>query len=232
MLKKNSPPKEDDDNAAIDFIEEDERTKTHGSVVFRTSTPVLFSPIRQGTIKSHWDSWKPRDLFLHKDGVLIYCSEKNSSRIKGQYKLDKVKITELAGSSAEHSEDLPPENGMVVKCSQLDGMDTYFRCVMNDGDLQRFKTAVKEVASEHNVDLISSDMLGKHLKKNQGGGGGGFLSRKKKGVNASAMRRAVAQALDAYDVRSAKEKVLSRRGALKWLPVFFQNDLVHGSWYD
>ena len=30
---------------------------------------------------------------------------------------------------------------------------------------------------------------------------------------------------------SKREVIKKRRGALKWLPVFFSNDLVHGSWY-
>ena len=31
---------------------------------------------------------------------------------------------------------------------------------------------------------------------------------------------------------SRREVIKKRRGALKWLPVLFSNDLVHGSWYD
>lgn len=30
---------------------------------------------------------------------------------------------------------------------------------------------------------------------------------------------------------SAKEVIVMRRGAFKWLPVLCSNDLVHGSWY-
>jgi hypothetical protein len=29
-----------------------------------------------------------------------------------------------------------------------------------------------------------------------------------------------------------EQRIVSRRGAFKWLPVFFCNDVVHGSWYD
>ena len=28
-----------------------------------------------------------------------------------------------------------------------------------------------------------------------------------------------------------KTRIISRRGALLWLPVLFANDVVHGSWY-
>lgn len=31
--------------------------------------------------------------------------------------------------------------------------------------------------------------------------------------------------------RSRRERIVSRRGAFKWLPVYFSNDLVHGSWW-
>eukprot|EP01035_Chromulina_nebulosa_P017161 gene17161-22676_t len=31
--------------------------------------------------------------------------------------------------------------------------------------------------------------------------------------------------------RSRRQRILSRRGAFRWLPVYFSNDLVHGSWW-
>ena len=40
------------------------------------------------------------------------------------------------------------------------------------------------------------------------------------------MRRAIRKALNKYDVRSANEQVISKRGALKTLPVMFGNDMV------
>lgn len=31
--------------------------------------------------------------------------------------------------------------------------------------------------------------------------------------------------------RSRRDRILARRGAFQWLPVYFSNDLVHGSWW-
>jgi hypothetical protein len=45
------------------------------------------------------------------------------------------------------------------------------------------------------------------------------------------MRRAVSRAMDKYDMRSKKERIISKRGTMKWLPVAGSNDLIHGSWW-
>ncbi len=38
-------------------------------------------------------------------------------------------------------------------------------------------------------------------------------------------------AMDQYDRANRKLQTIARRGAFKWLPVAFTNDLVHGSWW-
>jgi hypothetical protein len=47
----------------------------------------------------------------------------------------------------------------------------------------------------------------------------------------SVMRRSIANEIDRQTKRTRIEKIISRRGAFKWLPVAFSNDLVHGSWW-
>lgn len=46
----------------------------------------------------------------------------------------------------------------------------------------------------------------------------------------SVMRRALAREMDLYEHKNKKENIVLRRGAFKWLPVYFSNDLIHGSW--
>lgn len=50
-------------------------------------------------------------------------------------------------------------------------------------------------------------------------------------TNQSIMRRSVATEMDKFDKRSKIERIRARRGSFKSLPVFFSNDLVHGSWW-
>ena len=50
-------------------------------------------------------------------------------------------------------------------------------------------------------------------------------------TNQSIMRRSVAMEMDKFDKRSKIERIRARRGSFKSLPVYFSNDLVHGSWY-
>ena len=45
------------------------------------------------------------------------------------------------------------------------------------------------------------------------------------------MRRTICKAIDRWENRSRKEQIIAKRGALRWLPVYFENDLVHGSWW-
>lgn len=49
-------------------------------------------------------------------------------------------------------------------------------------------------------------------------------------ITQSSMRQAITKAMDKYETRSVKEQIMSRRGAMKFLPVYFTNDLIHGSW--
>jgi hypothetical protein len=63
------------------------------------------------------------------------------------------------------------------------------------------------------------------LRGSSGSGSGGS------NITSSVMRRTIAAAMDRFDVRSRHEQIVSKRGALRWLPTLFDNDLIHGSWY-
>lgn len=50
-------------------------------------------------------------------------------------------------------------------------------------------------------------------------------------IQQSVMRRAITKAMDRYDRDARISQTIARRGAFRWLPVAFTNDLVHGSWW-
>jgi hypothetical protein len=127
-------------------------------------------------------------------------------------------------SSVEPAAGGEKENGIVVVCQDMHGYETSFRCILNDDELYAFKDAIRRVAKEHNADNIHRSSISEHVRP--------VSPTKHSGSSQSVMRRAVARAMDLYDVRSIKERTVARRGAMKYLPVLFSNDLVHGSWYD
>ena len=103
----------------------------------------------------------------------------------------------------------------------MHGYDTSFRVIFTENELEDFKDAIKSVAKVHNLDHLQRSSITEHFRP---------LSPTRPGNTQSVMRRAVARAMDRFDVRSIKEKTIARRGAMKYLPVLFSNDLVHGSW--
>ena len=48
-------------------------------------------------------------------------------------------------------------------------------------------------------------------------------------LGASIMRQSL-RSIDKYELNTRRSLIKGRRGAFKWLPVYFSNDLVHGSW--
>ncbi len=191
------------------------------SVVFETIQPVLFSPLMEKKLglALQWKAWKPRHFEVRTDGTLVYRKHR-ASPIKAKFNLAKVKITQLANNSpAANSNSLvQKENGIVVACNTMDGFETFFRCILNDDDLAKLYDTLRTVSKEHNLDNLMRSSLTNHVNNNT------IMT------NQSVMRRTLAKAMDSFDSRSKKERVVGRRGAFKYLPALFANDLVHGSW--
>ena len=198
-------------------------SSANAEIVFESSTPVMFSPLeRKLGLSMQWKPWKARTVSIRADDcTLIYRKGGKSSAIAGTLKLTKVDITEMSNrAEQEVGSDTERENCIVVACQDMHGYDTSFRCIFNDEDLTSFKDAIKLVATEHNVDNLHRSSITDHIRP----------TKARKGAQQSVMRRAVARAMDRYDSRSVKERIISRRGTMKYLPVLFTNDLVHGSW--
>jgi hypothetical protein len=192
-------------------------------IIFETQSPVMFSALeRKLGLSVQWKPWKARAVSIGANSTLMYRKADGDSPISGILALNKVIITEMS-SHVDEEAGADHENGIVVACQDMQGYDTSFRCVLSDDELLAFKEAIRAVAKEHNVDNLHRNSITEHLRPES--------PTKVKGSNHSVMRRAVARAMDLYDVRSIKERTIARRGAMKYLPVLFSNDLVHGSWY-
>ena len=193
-------------------------------LIFETATPVMFSPQeRKLGLSVQWKPWKPRSISIGINGVLMVRKGDNDSPIVGTLRLNKVDITEMSGPDTYDDPESVKENGIIVNCQDMQGYDTSFRCVFSNHEFDSFKTAVRQVAKEHNVDNLRHSDIAHHINP-------GSPKNLRGPSTQSVMRRAVARAMDLYDVRSRHDQTVARRGAMKYLPVLFSNDLVHGSW--
>ena len=158
---------------------------------------------------------------INRDGQVLYRNNKNDTSIQGTFILNKVIIEKMANRVESEEED--SEGGIVVNCQTLDDFDSSFRCIMNESELSILKEA-----KEHNIDecLRNSitDQVKRISKKPQP------LWKRRNFLGMSIMRRAIATAMDKHDKQSIEERIIAKRGTMKYLPVLFSNDLVHGSW--
>ena len=163
---------------------------------------------------------------INRDGQVLYRNNKNDTSIQGTFILNKVIIEEMANRVESEEED--SEGGIVVNCQTLDDFDSSIRCIMNESELSILKEAIRMVAKEHNIDecLRNSitDQVKRISKKPQP------LWKRRNFSGMSIMRRAIATAMDKHDKQSIEERIIAKRGTMKYLPVLFSNDLVHGSW--
>jgi hypothetical protein len=200
--------------------------KTEENIIFRTDPPILSSVLIEKRLRFalKWKQWKPRMVTINDKGILEYVTDNN---VGG--KLD-IKFTSLSYLPDEillatlHTESLNKFTGVTLKCKTADGYDTYFRCILDIDQFEAMKAAIRTVSREHNCDSMgimprfSEEVIEQHAETNKGA------------KSSSVMRRTIAQAMSNYDVRSRRDQIVSRRGALRWLPTMFDNDLIHGSW--
>jgi len=196
------------------------------SVLFQTSRPVLFSRLREKAFEKSWDSWKPRTIQLRADCTLQYRKEKE---IQGRLDLSRVSVTKVAVDQPSNLVLVKREVGVHVVCLADKVQDEiHFRCVLQEDELDTFLLTLKSMAKQHNIDTLTQDTLRAvsndlNLQIRNAGLGDAYFG--------SVMRRTVAKAMEKFETRSRKAQIISRRGALKWLPVLCENDLIHGSWW-
>lgn len=199
------------------------------AVLFKNEQPILFSMLMEKRVgfALQWKAWKPRMIELLSDGVLIHRNE-DSSVIRGKFRLQKVTLT-LMSIPGTGDSSVGLETGVIVQCSTMDGFETFFRCIMPMKELEDFKVAIQSVANEYSVTNMKNKKQPKRFAS-YSGSRNETKTTKNQPVQ-SIMRGTIAQAMNHFDLRSNKERIISKRGALKFLPVAFSNDLVHGSWW-
>ena len=205
-----------------------------------SSSPPLFSQLAVKPFAKVWTPWKPRSLQLCGDCTLLVL--KGDGVVKSKIDLSRVSISKIGVDSPS----LKVEMGIDVVClpaPEKRQEEVRWRCILPVDDLESFLVGIKSLALEHNIDTLQPDSFRAvsvaagdsfNNKNSSSGGGGGRTSSSSSSSNMQAqsvMRRAVARAMDKFDKRTKTEQILARRGALKFLPVLFENDLVHGSWW-
>ena len=180
--------------------------------------PYLFTVKESSQFAVTWRAWRPRLLEL-RDGMLVY---RKGEVVKGSIDMrGKVTVTRMgiSGPGVDLSK-VENEVGLDVLANAV-----AWRVIMPESATHSFYQAIKSLASEHNIDELQRDEYRRAISTEL------TMTHVEEGGASSVMRRAVARAFRKYDTRSRKQQVVARRGALKWLPVLFSNDLVHGSWW-
>lgn len=176
-----------------------------------------------------WKAWIVRCVRISSDGTLSYYRPSDAKMDPTNEKcprhkkflLDTIEVSLITHEQSDSSNE-KVEFGLVVKCQTLDRVESYFRCILPEEELKPFLDALKSVAKQHNIDNIPRNELSLYKEQQRV-----FIMRSRQSV----MRRAVTMAMDRYDERSKHDRIVGKRGAFIYLPVFLSNDLIHGSWW-
>jgi hypothetical protein len=218
----------------------------HIEIVFSTEAPVLCSFLVDGAFAKVWKKWK-RYLIQFREDATVAIRKTPQARIKHLYRFEGVVISELvindsdAKSGAAGADDKAnstpgkrrksktqkqKEKGLLLCCK--DGnFDARFRCILSEEEAEAFFSTIKAFVNDYHVhkkgkaDDVADDS--DDAPQRNSGAGRALISN-------SAMRSSVTTAMDFHDDLTRRRHIVDRRGALKFLPPLFANDLVHGSW--
>lgn len=174
------------------------------------------------------------------------------------YQLQKLHLTQMNNNALDGNGN-ERDFGILLDLTSHDGFETKIRVILNEYQLHDFTQALHLVAVDHNLDSVRQLSITEHVtsetdhfNKSNGSNNGTNANNGAKrtkitttsthkhkrrtissstAASASTMRITIAMAMDAVNTQSRVERVVSKRGVFKWLPVYFSNDLVHGAWY-
>lgn len=192
-------------------------------IILYSNEKMHFSAIRERNYRFAitWKPWAKRTVQIHSNGILTYAPRKSHYKDIPRHKQFNIREIDVTLMADEESDDV--DYGVIVKCHTLDNIETYFRCIVDEQELDKFLTVLRDVATvSHNIDNLVRNQLTVEKKKKRF-----YWARSKQSV----MRRAVTRAMDKFDLRSKRDRIISKRGTMKWLPVSGANDLIHGSWW-
>jgi len=181
-------------------------------IVYETDIPVMFSLLEDGAFKKKWKEWKPRYFSLREDSTIVYRKQKEMA-IKCKLNLRGTRIQQVSIDSGTNIL-IKKERGICCSCTK-DGVETFFRCIMSESEMDKFFAAIRHTVENHHIEPFSTN-----LDK---------FSPVTALSNQSVMRQAISQAMEKYETRSTHDQILHRRGAMSWLPVFFF--FGSGSWF-
>mmetsp|Transcript_11728 Transcript_11728/g.25625 ORF Transcript_11728/g.25625 Transcript_11728/m.25625 type:complete len:440 (-) Transcript_11728:534-1853(-) len=210
------------------------------NVIFRSDPAILSTVLTEKRLRFtlKWKRWKLRTVTIQQNGMLKYKTEYNlfffCHRIThGELDIRKAMISYIPEEillATLTNENLHNFTGLTIKCKTVDGFETYFRCVLEVEQFERLMKAIKIASPRNNVEKLgpipqlTDEQIRLRVEKQK--------STTTIGIS-SVMRRTttIAQAMNAHDMKSRREQIIAKRGALKDLPVYFLNDLIHGSWW-
>lgn len=210
------------------------------NIIYESPAAVLLTSLKNTGVGLEWKPWKPRFIEVREDGTLLWRSKSKEPPIKGKISLSKVcNVSVVSLEAALPSTISGSLNPLIAKevglnitgQSIADGKEATIRSIFLENELEHLFAAIRRVAVNHNLDTMT-----RHMPTHQANVMNPLTS--KVGLspslfvrNQSVFRKLLAKTWDKYDTITNKEQILARRGSMKWLPVLFQNDLVHGSWW-
>lgn len=188
-------------------------------MIYASKRACLFSNLRDGKFEKAWKPWSSRFLFISTDAILLYKLNPDTTP-KRKLDLKSIKVVPIPMSGLESPVEIN-EIGILVECKES-GYYAAFKCVMSFDEAELLLWALRKVAVEHNIDEYQPIFDAAKLAARE--------QVVAKGTRSN-MRRSIAYRLDLHEKRSRHQRIVAKRGAFKWLPVAFTNDLVHGSWW-
>lgn len=208
-----------------------------GPYVYEQVIP--FSSIR-GNASSGWYPWEDRcvrisgaaELIALKPEVaaidpLSSLAARNERFIVDCLDASKVEIVEVDYEEDPDGQVLDLQ-GLVIKCSTLSDEDTCFRVLLNKTDIRPFVRALRIVSKYHNLDKVWTTQL--RVTRSEDGDGSILLPYFMSRNNRSVVRRSVMFVKGPGDMRTRQQRIMWKRGAFKFLPIFFHSDQLHGAW--
>jgi len=198
---------------------------------------MMFSALRdrKSLMTLKWKKWQSMNVKISAMGVLVYAKEATPRVVKGTFDVShSVSITMMEHNVSEEEQENSQQNGgdvgIMVRVKDKNNVEERLRCILTMDDFALFNDALEKVAKVHKLDASLNATLYVHKTEKY------YEKESNKNLKASSragisvMRRGIMMAMDKTDKRSRKERILAKRGALRWLPIHFRNDLVHGSW--
>lgn len=231
----------------------------HVNIIWETTAPVLFSPFKASAVSDGWKKWDKAYLRLREDGVLIHCNASDS--LKNKYSILRVCFITIMDlkednniqnsnvsddfSSTQSPLVLSKEVGVTITLCTIKNIETKIRFIIFEKDLEDLFFSIRLVSNAHNLDNLQRISVPPNTSS--ASSSSSFSSTSRQSINTSqpnnninnnsnknnnnSFRKAINVQLDELHKSNRKTNVVNKRGAFKYLPVLFSNDLVHGSWW-